>query len=44
MVVDTPLIALGVDSLLAIEIRNQLKQALALTLTIATVWSIVLRR
>lgn len=37
MVVDTPLIALGVDSLLAIEIRNQIKQALALTLTIATV-------
>ena len=37
MVVDTPLIALGVDSLLAIEIRNQIKQTLALTLTIATV-------
>lgn len=37
MMVDTPLIALGVDSLLAIEIRNQIKQALALTLTIATV-------
>lgn len=37
MVVDTPLIALGVDSLLAIEIRNQIKQAMTLTLPIATV-------
>ena len=35
--VDTPLIALGVDSLLAIEIRNQIKQAMTLTLPIATV-------
>jgi len=37
MVVDTPLIALGVDSLLAIEIRNQIRQAMTLTLPIATV-------